>query len=387
MLWLVWLSANFAMFMNDVAAAWLMVRMTSDPVMVALVQTTSSLPVFLLGLPGGALSDRLDKRLLLASTQLLAAVVAAIVAIGAVFGALTPYGLLALVFASGIGLAIRIPLFQAIVMDLVPKDDATSALSLVQMAQHLSRIVAPLTAGLLLSLTGAVSVFTLNAGMSLVAFLAVLRWRPSARPRAAAPEGFVRAMLAGLQCVVTSQPLRRLNARSFLFFVQNSCLIALLPLFAGHIDPSPSSFTILLSAMGVGAVAAAVTIGRWRHHFGPDGWSAIGAMVVGVATLVVAFTHQLWLAAAVMVVAGVAWLTTNNNFTTATHAQLPGPMRARGISIIFMSAMAGNAAGSLLWGQVAKMSTLGVAAAASLLAGAALIAAARWFPVTEAHAS
>ena len=57
MLWLTWLMANTCMWMNDVAAAWLMTTLTTSPVLVALVQTASNLPVFLLGLPSGALAD------------------------------------------------------------------------------------------------------------------------------------------------------------------------------------------------------------------------------------------------------------------------------------------------------------------------------------------
>ncbi|MEY3251623.1 MAG: hypothetical protein RL227_596, partial [Pseudomonadota bacterium] len=69
-LWFAWLAANLTMWMNDVAAAWLMTSLTTSPVMVALVQTASTLPVFLLGLPSGALADIVDKRRWFAFTQL-----------------------------------------------------------------------------------------------------------------------------------------------------------------------------------------------------------------------------------------------------------------------------------------------------------------------------
>jgi len=57
MLWLTWVAANTCMWMNDVAAAWLMTTLTTSPILVALVQSASTLPVFLLGLPSGALAD------------------------------------------------------------------------------------------------------------------------------------------------------------------------------------------------------------------------------------------------------------------------------------------------------------------------------------------
>ena len=76
MLWSVWLTANICMWMNDVAAAWMMTSMTSTPLWVALVQSASTLPVFLLGLPSGALADILDRRRYFIMTQFWVAAVA-----------------------------------------------------------------------------------------------------------------------------------------------------------------------------------------------------------------------------------------------------------------------------------------------------------------------
>src|SRR5450830_843246 len=69
MLWSTWLVANICMWMNDVAAAWMMTSLTTSPIWVALVQSASTLPVFLLGLPSGALADILDRRRWLVATQ------------------------------------------------------------------------------------------------------------------------------------------------------------------------------------------------------------------------------------------------------------------------------------------------------------------------------
>ena len=62
LLWSTWLAANLTMWMNDVAAAWVMTTLTTSATLIALVQTASALPVFLLGLPSGALADILDRR-------------------------------------------------------------------------------------------------------------------------------------------------------------------------------------------------------------------------------------------------------------------------------------------------------------------------------------
>src|SRR5690606_42124342 len=111
--------ANTCMWMNDVAAAWLMTTLTTSTVMVALVQTASTLPVFLLGLPSGALADILDRRRYFMVTQFWVAAVAVVLCVAILWGGLNPYLLLALTFANGIGLAMRWPVFAAIMPELV----------------------------------------------------------------------------------------------------------------------------------------------------------------------------------------------------------------------------------------------------------------------------
>ena len=126
-LWLAWLAANMTMWMNDVAAAWLMTSLTTSPVMVALVQTASTLPVFLLGLPSGALADILDRRRYFAATQLWVSVNALVLAGLSLSGQLTASMLLLLTFSNGIGLAMRWPVFAAIVPQVVTRADMPAA--------------------------------------------------------------------------------------------------------------------------------------------------------------------------------------------------------------------------------------------------------------------
>ncbi|MBS0301292.1 MAG: MFS transporter, partial [Proteobacteria bacterium] len=201
MLWLTWLVANTCMWMNDVATAWLMTTLTSSPALVALVQTASTLPVFLLGLPSGALADILDRRRYFMATQFWVAGVAIVLCLAVLAGGLNAYLLLALTFANGIGMAMRWPVFSAIVPELVNRHQLPAALALNGIAMNASRIIGPLLAGAIIAGAGSAWVFVLNALLSLIAGFTIMRWRRQPTPNPLGRERLYSAMRVGLQFV------------------------------------------------------------------------------------------------------------------------------------------------------------------------------------------
>lgn len=153
---IVWTVANICMWMNDVAAAWTMTSLTNSATLIALVQTASSLPVLLLGVPSGALADILNRKRYFVFTQVWLAINASALMLCLVLNVLNPTLLLLLTFINGIGLAMRWPIFAAIAPDLVPKELLSPALALNAIAMNTARIIGPLVAGAIIATAGLV---------------------------------------------------------------------------------------------------------------------------------------------------------------------------------------------------------------------------------------
>lgn len=367
MLWLAWLAANVTLWMNEVASAWLMTSLTDSALMVALVQAASTLPMFVLGLPSGALADIADRKRYFAVTQVWVTVVALVLWALVFSNTLTASLLLGLSFANGIGMAMRWPVFAAIVPDVVPRAELPSALALNGIAMNVSRVVGPVIAGALLAGAGSHYVFLLNALLSVVAFMLIMQWRYEPKASALPGERFLAAMRVGLQHVMQSPRMRVVLVRIFLFFLQTTSLTALLPLVARRLPGGgPGTFTTLLVAMGVGAVAFALYLPRLRQSVRSDRLVVLGTCLHGLAAAVVVVSPTIWLAAPAMAVAGMAWLGAANSLTVAAQLALPNWVRARGMSIYQMALMGGMAAGATLWGYVASRTTV----TASILAAA-----------------
>ncbi|MDF1485677.1 MFS transporter [Ramlibacter sp. H39-3-26] len=371
MLWLTWLAANTCMWMNDVAAAWIMTTLTTSPILVALVQSASTLPVFLLGLPSGALADILDRRRYFIATQFWVATVAVVLCAAILLGGLTPATLLALTFANGIGLAMRWPVFAAIVPELVSRHQLPAALALNGVAMNASRIVGPLLAGAIIASAGSAWVFVLNAVLSVASGYVITRWRRIHVPSPLGRERLGSAMRVGVQFVRQSQRLRAVLWRIGVFFLHATALLALLPLVARGLEGGGAgTFTLLLAAMGAGAIMAAMFLPRLRRAMARDTLVLRGTLLQSAAMATVALAPSAWVAVPGMVVTGAAWITTANTLMVSAQLALPDWVRARGMAIFQMALMGASAVGAALWGQVATLTNVHVSLGIAAVTGA-----------------
>jgi MFS family permease len=359
MLWLVWATANVCMWMNDVAAAWLMTTLTTSATLVAMVQTASSLPVFLLGFPSGALADLVDRRRLFLLTQVWVAANAAVLYTASLFDALNANLLLVLVFVNGIGLAIRWPVYAAILPELVSRAELGSALALNGVAVNMSRVVGPLLAGVIIASAGTGYVFALNFVLSLACAAVLFLWKRPEKPPSVLPgERFLGAMRLGWQYVRESRRMSDALVLTAVYFMHATALMALTPLVAQRLGGGAGTYTLLLASLGLGAVVAATQIPRLRARWNRDQVALGGSIVMALAIAGVALVPSVWVAAPAMFVGGTAWITVANSLTISAQLALPDWVRARGMAIYQMAIMGGSAGGALLWGRLAESTSV-----------------------------
>lgn len=369
-LWLTWLMANVSMWMNDVAAAWLMTSLAPSPVWVALVQTAATLPVFLLGLPSGTLADTWDRRRYFLGTQLWIAGVALVMCTFILLDAMTPAWLLILVFANGIGLAMRWPVFAALVPELVPRQQLPQALALNGVSMNASRIIGPLLAGALIATLGSAWVFLLNAFLACVSAIIIWRWKREHKPSPLGREPFFSALRVGWQYVVQSPRLRVVYLYIALFFFHSTALMALLPLLALRMEGgNAATFTWLLATMGSGAIVSALLLPRLRQQFSRDTVVWWGTALQSVAMALVAWVPTLSWAMPALFLAGMAWIATANSLSVSAQMSLPDWVRARGMSVYQMAIMGGAACGAAFWGQVASWTDVSQSVGMAALSG------------------
>src|ERR1700735_3585765 len=189
--------SNVGSWMQTVAAQWLMLTLTRSAGYVTLGQTAASLPIVLFAVLAGTIGDLVDRRRFLLVTQAVMLLAAVALGLLAIAGLVTPWVLLALIFAVGTGQALTSPTWQTLQPELVPTAERPQAISLGAVNQNLARAGRPAVGGILLAAASAGTVFLVNAA-TFLAVIAVIWWWRAARSVSTLPREHVgEAVRAG----------------------------------------------------------------------------------------------------------------------------------------------------------------------------------------------
>jgi MFS family permease len=374
-IWIAVVVANVGTWMYNAASGWLMTSLDPDPVTVSLVQVATTLPIFLLAIPAGALADIADRRLFLMIMEVAVTAVSALFAGFVWLDLVTPHILLLFAFLIGIGGALSAPGWQAIVPQLVPKEDLAPAVSANSVGFNISRAIGPALGGAIIAGFGIAAPFWLNAISNLGVVGALWWWRPpQTRARRLPAEGISNAIVAGIRYARHNRHLRATMMRAVGFFLVGSAYWALLPLLARQqIVGGPELYGILLGAIGTGAVIGAFGLPWLKSKLGPDRVVAAGTLGTAVALLLFALARETFTGLLASFIAGIAWICVLATLNVSAQVVLPEWVRGRGLAVYMTIFFGALTLGSVIWGKLASLFGLEMTHFVAAAAAAAVI--------------
>ena len=252
LLWLANVVVWVGTWLQNTGAGWLMTSLDPNPIVVAMVQAATILPVFLLALPGGALADIIDRRLFLIAAQVLTMLAASALAILTLLHETTAWSLLGFTFLIGVGSALTAPAWNASVPELVPRWDLVQAVALNGIGFNLARAVGPARAGFLVALAGSGLTFSLFALTFPAVIFTLLLWRRRPHAGGLPREHLVSAMRAGMRFVQNTPAMRFAMLRAFVYSIPAAAPWALLPLVVREqLHLGAGMYGVILGLMGV----------------------------------------------------------------------------------------------------------------------------------------
>lgn len=372
--------------MQEVGAGWLMTSLSPDPFTVALVQAASTAPMFLLALPGGALSDIVDRRRYLLVLQGWMAGVALTLALLAWSGAITPAGLLWLTLAMGVGSALMMPAWAALIPELVPPAELPAAVVLSGVGINIARAIGPALAGLIVSAAGPWATFLLNAISFLGVIVVLWRWRPAVVEQPLPAERFFGALRVGLRYARQEPALHAVLVRALAFFLCASAGMALLPLIVRHeLAGGANLYGGLLACVGVGAVGGAALLPAVRRRLSKNSLVMVASLLYALTLATLGLIRSVPALAIALLVGGTAWLAVLSSLQVSAQTVAPAWVRARALAIYMLVFFGAMAAGSALWGAVAQQTGPSTALLAAALGLTLLVPLSWWFELTPSE--
>ena len=368
-IWIASVVSNVGTWMQNVAGVWLVTTLTTSVLLVALMQTATSLPAFLLSMPAGAIGDLIDRRKLLLFTQGFMAVVAVALGAFALTGHITALEVLGFTFLLGMGAALNGPIWQAVATELVPRPILPFAITLNGVSNNIARAIGPALGGLIIAYYSPGYVFLLNGISFIGTWVVVYRWQREKEPAIGPAENFTGALRAGLRYVQYSPAIYGVLARTFAFSFGASAMWALLSVVvARRLHLSSGTYGVMLSWLGAGAITGAFLMGRAGQQLTMNQRVLLGTLGFVLTNLALALVPSEYWLFPVMFLAGTCWLIVMTSFNTTVQLHLPKWVQARVVSIYMLTFQAGMSLGSVVWGELADRISL----------QAALLVAAGW---------
>lgn len=363
-------------WIESVALAWLVYRMTGSTLMLGVMSFMSTLPTFFLSPVAGWLVDRFPHRLIIIWTQMLSVLLSLVLAAMTLTGEATIGRLMAMAVLSGTVVTLDLPARQAFLSDLVfDAEDLMNAIALNSSMVNISRMIGPAVAGFVISLFGEGWCFFINS-LSYVPVAVVVAG--VGKGRGVRPErvlaSFHQELLEGFSYVRSTATVR--NALLLIFVVSMTALSfsLLMPVYSRDIlKGGPHTMGFLTTAGGIGAFAGTLFLARRTKVAGLWRTAVWGAGTLGGALIGFAFSTNLALSLVLLTVVGCSATILVAGSNAVVQTVTPYAMRGRAMSFFTMALLGSAPFGDLLLGALAAR--IGPVISLALAGGCAVAAA------------
>ena len=346
---------------HNIAVFSLLGKIQDSAFIIALMSTLTSLPFALLTLPAGALATAsLDRKKILCGTNLWQASVAFSLAILGLANLINPYIILGSAFLFGIGFAFGAAASSSVEVEMVSKDELSSAVTLGGLRMNIAGIIGPLLGGLLIPIVGTSLIFGVNGLGFLFLFLATLRWKRAQTPTPLGSEHFLATITSAIRYVQYTPGIRVILARIAMFTFYISIIPALMPVVGLEVMKlEPTDLGYFFTALAVGSVLGTVfLVPMARARFSPNTLTMYADFLVVAVGFLMALVHQPYVFLLVAALGGAGWTLSASELWVAAQRTMPGWARGRMNATIIMVSQGATALGGVVWGWGAT--TVGV---------------------------
>ncbi|RWP16084.1 MAG: MFS transporter [Mesorhizobium sp.] len=383
-IWLATQVSSLGWLMQTVAISWLMATISTSDLMVALVQTSSHLPAFILSVFAGAIADNFNRRRVMFAGRCIMAIASAMLTASVALGFADPWMILGFSFLIASGGALNDPAWQASVGDMVDRRDVPAAITLLSVGFNTVRTVGPALGGIVVASFGLMTALAVTTLSYLVPLGTIWRCKWKIRSSPLPRESMRMAIYDGLRFTAMSSEIKAAIARGTLFGLASIAILALLPLIVrDQLGGGPLAYGTLMAGFGTGAVFGGLSNSLFRRMLSQERLMTLACVACAACSLSLALTSSLAVAAIALALGGAGWVTAWSGLGVSVQLASPRWVVGRTISIYYALVDGGIAAGSWVWGTVAQNHSLTWALEGS--AGALLLVAAAGvlFPLRE----
>ncbi len=341
-------------WMQTVAEAWLVYRLTGSSKLLGLLGFVSQIPIFLLSPVGGLVADRWPRRNVVIATQVSSMLLAFTLAALTLTDRITVREIIALATLLGTVNAFDVPARQSFLIEMVGREDLLNAIALNSSMFNGARLVGPAIAGILVAVVGEGWCFFLNgvSYLAVIAGLFMMRIEKATQTHdGSAP---IEKLREGFRFARRTRPIRALLILIAVVSFMALPYTVLMPIFAGRIlGRGASAYGSLMGAVGLGAMFGALAIAMRQQLRGLGFVAGYCAMGLGISLILFSMSRWYWISLALLLPCGFAMMMHFTSINTLIQAMVPDQLRGRMMSLYSMMFLGMAPLGSLLAGYVA----------------------------------